>query len=187
VSAKTSAKKRKSIPVLLGLRAYARHRGCAPSSVEEAVAAGRIKRDPGGLFDRDQCDRDWKANTRHAGAEKPAEISAEPVSTGGLKPPDYNESRARSEAARADRLELDNRVRCGELIEVAAVVPLIDLIAQVINEGHEQVCARFPDEVAVEENPRLIRKRLKEELHGVQHRLADAVRQFQKSLKRPAA
>jgi hypothetical protein len=45
------------------LREYARHRGCAPSSVHKAIASGRITRGADGLIDSEEADRQWTANT----------------------------------------------------------------------------------------------------------------------------
>ena len=57
-------------PARLGVRAYAKHRGCAPSTVVKAIQseriAGAVTRDARGhhpLIDVDQADRLWRANT----------------------------------------------------------------------------------------------------------------------------
>jgi hypothetical protein len=51
----------------LGVRAYARHRGCAPSSVVTAIADGRITVSRGARgrpqIDPATADRQWAANT----------------------------------------------------------------------------------------------------------------------------
>lgn len=54
---------------LMGLKEYARHRGCYPRAVEVAIATGRIQRDEHGLIDSDQADIDWEANTAAHRAE----------------------------------------------------------------------------------------------------------------------
>ncbi|HEY3216357.1 MAG TPA: hypothetical protein VGK93_07685 [Candidatus Eisenbacteria bacterium] len=48
---------------LLTLRAYARHRRCTLSTVQKAVATGRIALGPGGRVDPLEADIAWQANT----------------------------------------------------------------------------------------------------------------------------
>ncbi|MBF0260445.1 MAG: hypothetical protein HQL97_01235 [Magnetococcales bacterium] len=45
------------------LRAYARHRGCAPNAVSKAIATGRISRESDGLIDPVKADAEWERNT----------------------------------------------------------------------------------------------------------------------------
>ncbi len=51
---------------IMSQRAYARHRGCAISTVQEAVAAKRISTLPDGQIDSDVADGEWRRNTRTA-------------------------------------------------------------------------------------------------------------------------
>ena len=51
------------MPVMT-LRGYARHRACALSTVQLAIASGRISTVEGGKVDSDAADRQWRKNTR---------------------------------------------------------------------------------------------------------------------------
>ena len=50
---------------LMGITAYARHRGVSLMAVQQAVKANRITRQPDGLIDSDLADEQWQQNTRH--------------------------------------------------------------------------------------------------------------------------
>jgi len=55
----------------LTLAEYARHRGCRPKAVEEAILAGRITRSAtGGVDDAEVADREWEANTDPEGRKE---------------------------------------------------------------------------------------------------------------------
>jgi hypothetical protein len=62
----------------MGLREYSRHRGCALSAVQKAVATGRIERDADGRIDSDAADAAWAAHTDRAKQRKdpPAAVTA---------------------------------------------------------------------------------------------------------------
>jgi hypothetical protein len=47
----------------LSLRAYARRRGCSPSTVHQAIASGRISREPDGTIDPAKADSAWESST----------------------------------------------------------------------------------------------------------------------------
>jgi phage terminase Nu1 subunit (DNA packaging protein) len=47
---------------MMGIREYARHRGCAQSTVQTAISSGRIRK-VAGKIDSEQADADWQANT----------------------------------------------------------------------------------------------------------------------------
>ena len=51
---------------IMSQRAYARHRGCAISTVQEAIATNRIQTLPDGQIDSDVADGEWARNTRQA-------------------------------------------------------------------------------------------------------------------------
>jgi hypothetical protein len=50
----------------MGLREYARHRGCHLKAVQRAIASGRITREADGKIESAQADCDWEKNTNHA-------------------------------------------------------------------------------------------------------------------------
>ncbi|HET9063662.1 MAG TPA: hypothetical protein VFO62_10275 [Candidatus Binatia bacterium] len=110
--------------------------------MSKAVASGRLSasvvRDDSGapkIGDPDLADREWDANTRpridHPPAERPPRpepasppAPARPSDSASHAPrasadvPDYNESRARREAALADMAELEVAERRGALVPV---------------------------------------------------------------------
>lgn len=101
---------RKQQPTM-GLRAYARHRGCALAAVQKAIDAGRLKasvgRDGAGrptITNPEVADLEWDATTRT------------PVDT-----PDLQAARARREQALAELAELKLAQARGELVEAAEV------------------------------------------------------------------
>lgn len=49
--------------MLMGIREYAKYRGCSHPAVSKAIKSGRIKVDENGKIDPVQADRDWAANT----------------------------------------------------------------------------------------------------------------------------
>jgi hypothetical protein len=152
-------------PAPISLTAYAKRRGVSPVAVSKAVAAGRLSasvvRDDRGapkIADPELADREWTANTRpridHPPAAPrapaadrepapdfqapPARPRPAPVSAPTLDViPDYNESRARREAAaarkevaHADIAEMERDERKGELVSVdAARADVIDRFA----------------------------------------------------------
>lgn len=80
----------------LGVRAYARHRGCSHPAVINAIASGRLKdsvRD-GKVVDVALADREWSRNTSYSEApvaiqerEAAREIAAAPPPASGHPPP----------------------------------------------------------------------------------------------------
>ncbi len=99
---------------LMGLRAYARHRGCRLNAVQTAVAAGRI-RCVRGQIDSDQADADWEANTDPlAGQGSPSRHD----SGGGSASARYIEERANRERIRRQREELEYGREVRELVPV---------------------------------------------------------------------
>lgn len=120
----------------LSLAAYARRRGVSHVAVSKAIASGRLSasviRDERGapkIADPDLADREWSANTRPRVDRQPADPRPHPAAPPapateaprqrpGPRVPDYNESRARREAALADMAELEVAERRGSLVPV---------------------------------------------------------------------
>jgi hypothetical protein len=89
-----------------GVRAYARHRGVDPMSVEKAIKSGRITRDADGEIDFEKADRDWEQNTRPA--MSPDEDN------GGLA--QYSRARAIREYYQASLAKIDYEQKVGKLL-----------------------------------------------------------------------
>jgi len=89
-----------------GVRAYARHRGVDPMSIEKAIKSGRITRDADGEIDFEKADRDWEQNTRPA--MSPDEDN------GGLA--QYSRARAIREYYQASLAKIDYEQKVGKLL-----------------------------------------------------------------------
>jgi hypothetical protein len=89
-----------------GVRAYARHRGVDPMSVEKAIKSGRITRDADGEIDFEKADRDWEQNTRPA--MSPDEDN------GGLA--QYSRARAIREYYQASLAKIEYEQKIGKLL-----------------------------------------------------------------------
>ena len=89
-----------------GVRAYARHRGVDPMSVEKAIKSGRITRDADGEIDFEKADRDWEQNTRPA--MSPDEDN------GGLA--QYSRARAIREYYQASLAKIEYEQKVGKLL-----------------------------------------------------------------------
>ena len=64
---------------VLGLRAYARHRGVSLTAVQKAIHSGRIPTTADGKIDSDRADAEWKAIialARYGGLRTPSETMA---------------------------------------------------------------------------------------------------------------
>ena len=89
-----------------GVRAYARHRGVDPMSIEKAIKSGRITRDADGEIDFEKADRDWEQNTRPA--MSPDEDN------GGLA--QYSRARAIREYYQASLAKIEYEKKVGKLL-----------------------------------------------------------------------
>lgn len=133
----------------LTLRAYARHRaerglpGASHTAVQKAIKAGRIRVGLDGKIDPEEADRLWVANTdeghrrgpahepkRPAVVEPPASTPLPPLEPGDPVP-NYQEARARREAAEAALAEIELAEKRVEL------VPARDVEARLVKE-HSQ-------------------------------------------------
>jgi hypothetical protein len=127
---------------LLSVRAYARHRkerglpGASHTAVQKAIKAGRIRLTEGKV-DPDDADRLWRENTDEGQRRGPA-YESPPPSRPSLPPPadgdpvpNYQEARARREAAEAALAEIELAEKRLEL------VPAKDVEARLVKE-HSQ-------------------------------------------------
>jgi hypothetical protein len=89
----------------ISIAAYARRRGCSRQTVYNAVNDGRITLTPEGRVEPEQADAEWESTTRT------------PAASSGV--PAFAAARARTEAARAERMELRVQVERGDLVPAA--------------------------------------------------------------------
>lgn len=113
--------------MLMGIAAYAEHRGSTVTGVQHAIAAGRITLTADNLIDSDEADRQWQESTDFAATregptvvrrgpggspdEPPLKNPTEPVP--GMT---YTQARALREVYDAQKRKLDLQHRRGELM-----------------------------------------------------------------------
>jgi hypothetical protein len=140
---------------LMSIRQYAKHRGCALSSVQAALAAGRIAAEPDGKLDAARCDADWALNTDHT----------KPRAT-GPQPETFASARARREAAQAELAELELARRRGDLLDAREVARDAFNCARATRDALEHVAPRLAPHLLsltdVGEAERIVR----EAIHG---------------------
>ena len=71
----------------VGVRAYARHRGCSHVTVLRAIEDGRITRDAAGKIDVGAADADWLRNSTQSGTQIGTAGTPEPPDPGDVEPP----------------------------------------------------------------------------------------------------
>jgi hypothetical protein len=161
---------------------YARRRGCDPTSVRDAVRAGRITLIDGKI-DPAVADVQWRSNTRarvgssSAAAAAPA-MPAPPAGSPPIKPEaaeggdDYWTSRARREKAEAAKAELELSLLQAELVRSADVRAAHARRLAALRESLLQVPARLAQVLASEGDPARCHDTLQRELHAVLHQVA---------------
>lgn len=93
-------------------RAYARYRGCAISTVQEAIVTKRISTLPDGQIDSDVADGEWRTNTRTA-VDRRAQQDDDIDAFGASQ---YNKARAVREHYQARILKLEYEEKVAKLI-----------------------------------------------------------------------
>ena len=167
---------------LISQAEYARHRGCSQAAGNYAVKAGRITLIDGKV-DPVEADRQWERNSRarpkgtgdvrSSREEAPARSApppspppaADPIDTDMV--PNYQESRARREAAEADLAELKVRTQRGELVPAAAVRAEFSRQMAGIRDGLLNIPARLAPVVAAESNLGKVQTLIDAELRAV--------------------
>lgn len=134
---------------------YARHRaasglaGGTRQAVSLAVKQGRIRKLPDGTIDPDEADAMWAANTV-SNAATPQTAAARKATPAPAPATDYHEERAKHEAAKRERAELELAVRKGELLESGAVRAAIYEAFRNVRDRVRSVPARVGHEVSAE-------------------------------------
>jgi hypothetical protein len=97
---------------VMSQRAYARHRGMAYSTVQKAIASGRISTTAKGLIDSDVADEEWRRNTKTR-ATAATEKEDDPDVFGAAQ---YNKARAVREHYQARLAKLEFEQKVGSLV-----------------------------------------------------------------------
>jgi hypothetical protein len=101
---------------VMSQRAYARHRGVAISTVQEAIARGRISTLPDGQINSDVADEEWARNTRQSAPPAGARRSQQEDDVDAFGASQYNKARAVREHYQARLAKLEFEEKTGKLI-----------------------------------------------------------------------
>ncbi len=167
----------------LNLRAYARHRGVTPSSVEDAVKSGRIhvshREGNRVFFDVAQSDADWDANTlsKHGGKED-REESEIPQNAGGDRPVTQSSLLQAARVAKEQQLaklkELEFEEKVGNVIAKSIVEKVVSKFANNARDALLNIPQRIAAEIAAETDPHLVEIKLSEEIRQVMNDFCNA-------------
>ena len=165
---------------LISQAEYARRRGVDPTSVRDAIRAGRITL-VGGRVDPSAADMQWDRNTRRrvrAIDEKPAAnayIQSPPRthSAPSDPAPDYNEARARREQAEAELAELKLAEQRGMLVRVEVVKNANARRVSAMREAFLQLPARVVPLLLADTSASAVDAVLKREIHGALQRVLE--------------
>jgi hypothetical protein len=120
-------------PKIISQNAYARHRGCSPGTVANAVKVGRIRliTDAEGRLGIDpvQADIDWQNNTDHTrNPNKPKAMhKGIPEKTTARKPPNpvlagsFIDAKTSAQQSQAELLKIELLERQGKLVDIEQV------------------------------------------------------------------
>ena len=142
----------------ISLVAYAKHRGVSRQSVYDAIAAGRIEREPDKKIDPVKADRRWGAMTgRSRGNGKPPEPPPSGEEESGPPKTAVGLFRDRQEEARAGKLEaeatmqtLASRERIGELLNREVASEVVFRWFRTERDAWRNFAARFSAQIAAE-------------------------------------
>jgi hypothetical protein len=134
----------------MSLTQYSRRRGCSVSTVQDAIASGRITRNSDGTIDQEQADQDWQdhsnlAMVRDARAKEPSTRRAERDSS-QLERLTYADARARKEnfVAKLKHIELEQKL--GNILPREQVSQTIETLFRV----HRDRILNIPNRVAAQ-------------------------------------
>lgn len=168
----------------MGLRAYARHRGCSPSAVSRAIQDGRIskavRRDSRGFpkIDPTVADREWASNTDPArglaqAPKKGKEKAKEPGKEAGAEAyPAFEDSRAKREAYAANMKELEYKKAAGELVRVKSAEKEYFRLVRITRDTLLNIPNRISAELAAISDPHVLQMRLTDEITEALYELA---------------
>lgn len=158
----------------MGLREYARHRGCALRAVQVAIQAGRITREPDGSIDPVKADREWAENTHNQRRSPHRSRATTPNPTHEPSPVSANFAQARAAKevfeARIRRLELEERL--GNLVQVNAVKLEAFNRARITRDAMLNIPSRVAGLLAAETDTSVVHDLLETEIRSVLEQLS---------------
>lgn len=153
---------------------YAKHRGCSPQAVFDAIEKGRLQKSvekkPTGRYviDVDLADEEWAANTdsgtgslahaKNRGDDPGPEIDAE------AQPMTYAEARAHREKFMAELARIELEEKQGKLIDAEGAKREAFRAARIVRDALLNLPDRVAGELAAETNQFKIHQRLTQEI-----------------------
>ena len=152
---------------------YAKHRGCSPQAVFDAIEKGRldksVERKPSGryLVDVELADAEWAANT-DTGTGSAAHAKNRPVDLPEPAEPGetmtYAEARAQHERFKARLAELELETRESKLVNADEVKQAAFKTARQVRDALLNLPDRVAGELAAETNAFKVHQRLTKEI-----------------------
>jgi hypothetical protein len=162
---------------LMNLSEYARHRGCEPRAIREAVHTGRITRRSDGLLDSATADIEWENNTdhtqarpgpKHANGHAAAVIELEAPAAGSPRPQsEYMLARTRCSVNDAKLKQLRYEERAGKLCPTEDVRDAARRVVTTLMDACLNLPARLAAGFAVETDAERIYQTLEDELRDI--------------------
>lgn len=153
----------------MGLREYARHRGCALRAVQVAIQAGRITREPDGSIDPVKADREWAENTHNQRKppHRPRATTPHPSHEPSPTSANFAQARAAKEVfeARIRKLELEERQ--GNLLQRRAVELEAFNRGQIFRDAMLNIPARIAGLLAAETDQASVHDLLETEIRAM--------------------
>lgn len=153
---------------LVSLSAYAQHRRCSKTAVQEAIQSGRLVDSvQGGKIHAELADQEWLDNTDPSQARGPSSEGDE----------SYRDVQIRKVAAQARMAELQVAEREGQLHDVAECDREQSRIARRVRDALLAVPDRYTDEVLSTQDPvkarQVLRKAMREVLTELVAKIED--------------
>lgn len=121
-------------------RQFAKHIRVSHTAVQKAIAEGRITPEPDGRIDPEKAAAEWARNSR-VRAKRSSSSEPQPGA------PDYQESRARREAAEAALAELKLAEEEGSLVRLDEVRSALAARVSGVRDALRQIPARVAPEL----------------------------------------
>jgi hypothetical protein len=141
---------------MIGMRAYARHRGCTLRAVQKAIGDGRItatKRGRSVLIDPAKADTEWVANT------DPSQVGVHDDSASG-----FQAARTKQLRVRIAREELELQRARREIIGLEEAKRLAFTSFRTMRDALMNVAGRVKDQCAAESDPFAIERLIDDEI-----------------------
>jgi hypothetical protein len=163
----------------VGLREYARYRGCSLKAVQKAITAGRITKTPEGKIDLEEADRRWIENSDPAQVRS---VVSSPTGTREIQRPPaakhvrvpseevdrstFLSARTRREVADAETAELKLGQAKGELLPKAEQRQTFERIGKIFAAGREALPAQLALKLVGKTDPADIERILRAEFRA---------------------